>query len=53
MYAASAAHVLVGAIAFFARLGASSPGWPWDIIASTFVFSTLWLISGALFRRAA
>jgi hypothetical protein len=53
MFAAAAAQGLVGVIAFTAGLG--SPGYAgvYEIVMGTSVFSSLWLVSGSLFRLAA
>jgi hypothetical protein len=52
MAATAAAHALVGVIALWAGWGAGDPSYPWDIVASTAVFTLLWLVSAALFHRA-
>lgn len=53
LYATAGAQVLVAALAITLRLGASGPIWPRDILALTLMFSTLWLVSGWFFGRAA
>jgi hypothetical protein len=53
LYATAAAQVLVAAIALVFRLGASGPAWPRGLLIITAMFTTLWLVSGWLFRRAA
>lgn len=51
--AAAAAQIAVGAWAYLGGAGAGSPSWPMDVLGATGVFTFLWLLSAALFRRAA
>lgn len=53
LYATAAAQVLVAAIAIVFRLGASGPVWPHGLLLLTAVFSSVWLVSGWLFSKAA
>ncbi len=52
MVAAALAQLAVGTVALIARLGATAPGWPLDILGATGGFALLWLLAAALFRKA-
>ena len=52
MLAAALAQVVVAAIALATGAGLEGASWPRDVIGGTVVFTGLWLMSGALFRRA-
>ncbi|MES2444887.1 MAG: hypothetical protein V4574_18850 [Pseudomonadota bacterium] len=53
MFAAAAAQLLIGAIAI--PLGWASPGNAglFEVVIGTTLFTSLWLVAGALFRKAA
>ena len=53
LFATALAQVLVGAVALIARLGATGPTWPANILGLTGLFAALWLLSAWLFRKAA
>ena len=53
MIATALAQVLVAVIALIARLGASAPVWPRDVLIATGFFVALWVVSALLFRHAA
>lgn len=53
LFATAFAQLAVGVVALTGDLGADGNGWPRDVIGSTAIFTMLWLVSAALFRRAA
>lgn len=53
MAVTAAAQVAVGVVALVGGFGATAPVWPLDVIGLTVFFATLWLVSAALFRKAA
>jgi hypothetical protein len=53
LLAVAVAQVLVGAVALAAGLGREGAAWPWDVIVATAIFTGLWLLAAALFRRSA
>jgi hypothetical protein len=53
MFATAFAQGSVGVIALAGNLGAGDPSWPWDVVFLTIFFTSMWLFSGSLFRRAA
>ena len=53
LLATALAQALVGVIALVANLGATGPMWPLDILALTWFFAMLWLISAWLFWNGA
>lgn len=53
MIAAACVQAMIAAIAFFAGLGAHEPPGPGGILLLNGIFVALWLLSAALFRRAA
>ena len=52
MFAAAAVELGVGLIALIGNM-ASGPAAPFDVIAATMVLTTMWLLSGMLFKAAA
>lgn len=50
---AAAAQVAIGALALIAGWGAGTQGWPWQLVGLTGMYAVGWLLSAALFRRAA
>lgn len=53
LFVTAGAQALVAVIALTAGLGAASPKWPFDILALTAIFVSLWTLSALLFKRAA
>lgn len=53
LLATALAQVLVAAVALIGGLGSTGPIWPRDILILTAFFTTLWLASALLFRKAA
>lgn len=53
LFATALAQLLVGAIALIAGFGSTAPSFPEAILGLTGFFTTLWLASAALFRKAA
>ena len=47
------AQLTVGSVALVAGFGSTDPSWPADIVGLTGFFTSLWLISAWLFRKAA
>jgi hypothetical protein len=43
----------VAVIALVNRWGSTGPSWPRDILGTTALFAVLWVISAALFQKAA
>ncbi len=52
MLIAGFAQVAIGATAVIAGWGTEGPIWPRDVIGATGMFTALWLLSAALFRKA-
>lgn len=52
LFATAFAQALVGTVALVGRFGSTEPSWPWDVLALTGFFATLWLLSAWLFRKA-
>lgn len=52
-FVAAVLQALIGIVALGAGWGSSDPGWPLDIVASTGVFTALWLAAAVLFGKAA
>ena len=46
-------QTLVAVLAFVAAWGSAAPGWPWDTLVMTLIFTVLWLGAAWLFQRAA
>lgn len=53
LYATALAQALVATIALMAELGSTAPVWPKDILILNGFFIALWLLSAALFQKAA
>jgi len=53
MFTAALAQVAIGATAVVMGWGTDGAIWPRDIIGATGMFAVLWLLSAALFRKAA
>lgn len=53
LYLTALAQALVTAIALIFELGSEAPTWPKDILILNGFFVALWLLSAALFRKAA
>lgn len=53
LLATALAQAASAAVALAAGWGATTPGWPWDILVLDGIFTALWLLSAALFRHAA
>ena len=53
MYVTAAGQVIVAELALMHELGADGPMWPRDLLILTAFFTSLWLISALLFRKAA
>lgn len=51
--AAAGIQAATGGLALIAGWGAGAAAWPRDVIGATAVFTLLWLVAAALFRRAA
>ncbi len=52
MYITAAAQVLIAVIVIIAKLGATSPAWPRDILLASGIFTSLWLAAALLFHRS-
>lgn len=53
MYATAIAQVTVAVIALATNLGTAGASWPWDVLVLTGIFTSLWIVSAKLFRKAA
>lgn len=51
--ATAAAQIAAAIVALLARWGADGPAWPWDIVGASAMFTAMWMLASALFRRAA
>ncbi len=52
LFAAAGVQVLIAAIAVIGRMGAEGPIWPRDVLGVTVILTSIWLLSGALFRHS-
>jgi hypothetical protein len=53
LYATAAAQVLVAAVAIVMQAGATGANWPNGLVIITVFFAATWIVSGALFGKAA
>jgi hypothetical protein len=53
LVATALAQAAVAVIALVNRWGSTGPSWPRDILGTTALFAVLWVISAALFQKAA
>ena len=53
MYTTAFAQMMVAVIALATNLGTAGASWPWDVVVLTGFFTSLWIVSARLFRKAA